>query len=331
MSPAHAKVKETISSAWRILKNHSRSFESKGKAAEFSRIIHKLTCASSQIKTIEPAICEPLLERMNYKEGYNGPLCSNVLEMLQATKKRILATLDFTDPDHTYKETCIAFSWEDLDSELNNNTNPSLEDLDRLTATLHKLVPSYCSLIMLEVAAYEEVFENPAPGPKFPSPLVLYSSEKSKAQKAKTAAPKTTIASNSQSLPPHLSMNQQLDRVRQSKQMLSGITEIMHSGHSISGDVISSAWVSIQDLMLKEPAASPEDLNLYSSIIYKLTIASNHLKSTEIKLFDRFLKHNFVQNKYQKSSDALHYFTPEQMKQFEDDVEKEFGIRMPRS
>lgn len=330
MSPIHSHIKEIFTSAWRAVDLHFKNpLESDEKADMLTCVMHKLTCADSQIKKLESAICEPLLERMNYEDGYNGSLCSDVLELLQTTKKNTSLVLGATSPDHKLKEACTASAWDQLHDKLNDKTTPSIEDLDRLTARIHKLTPIYYELKMAEVDAYVQVFVEPAPQEPH-SPLDPLSRKKSKAKEAEDTFPTTIIAANNKSSPLPSASNDQLDRIRQAKKMLSDLTEVMYPEDTVAKKCIASGWNSLDPLMARIPASSPKDLNLYSSIMYKLAICTHHFKSAEIKLFDRFLKHNFEKPKQRHSNDEL-YLTPEEMKRFEDEVEKMTGIRMPSS
>lgn len=333
ISPTHILIKKSIHSAWNMLAYHTHfPHDSKEQEHAISAVMHKLTCVGIQIQKLESSICEPLLKRMNYEKGYNGPLRSDVIETLQTIKKRLSTALQIIAPDHTFQEICAASSWKKLHSELDIDIAihpaPSIETLNDLTARMHKLIPSYCHLRMLEVNAYQHIFNQLVLSEKDPSPLANPpSKKKSKVAKTKDTTPQTFIAANSQSspLPPPSPKSQLLHKVCLMKQQLSEVANVMYPWHSIAQRVVISGWDSLEPLMANDPPTSPKDLSLYSSIMHKVTITSNHIGSTELKLFDRFFKHYFAQPKYQKPKDALPYFTPEQRKQFEEDCKRTFG------
>lgn len=406
MSPAHIYVTEAIASAWYALAYHTTNshLASQEKVNVFSSIIHKLTCAGSQIQAIESIICEPLLDRINYDQKNLESLPPDVLEILQIIKNHISIVLNFTQPNHCNMEASLAFSWSQLCDHLDDKIPLSLEELNNLTASIHKLTPSYCKLRMLEVEAYQKVFKqavspsypaapedipqkippgaahsigaslepfrcrenSPSPStPIFPNTIRSLGSsaevsplsrplqnslgrEESRSAKSKRTYihdgssvattqkffaqvelfKRSIIAANSQNpLPPP--NNGGLDFVKKTKQALSEIIEIMSAGHTCAEKAIAFAWNSLHHLLTNTPPSHPKDLNIYSSIIHKLTTSTNQLKSIELKLFDRFLKQNFSKSKQQETEETFYYISPEDKKRFEEEVKEKFGAIVP--
>lgn len=154
LSPAHFDIQEIIKLSWATLQgclDHNAASSHKEEVSAVSTIIHKIMCSFTQMQTTETALCAPFLNLISKEKNIHP------WQIAKKIKEDASTTLDAIHPNHETANRVFATSCKKLRYLLSNCT--SLNDLNDLTTTLHKLTPNYCQLKSIEINAYHLVLK----------------------------------------------------------------------------------------------------------------------------------------------------------------------------